>query len=172
MSGATFTAWYWLFGQPQSHHRRHQPNNPIEMRTLLLSAAATLLFSMPALAQEKTNTTTPAKVTPTMEAPSDDMTAQKRSLSGELKNTLGMADGLLANANKMLVGASEADTKRISNVIEGAKSVQSDVTAQLDLVGQASDKNYKEVFAKATDVNGSSMKMLEQLKGQLMPAGK
>jgi hypothetical protein len=46
------------------------------------------------------------------------------------------------------------------------------VTAQLDLVGQATDKNYKEVFAKATDVNGSSMKMLEQLKGELMPAGK
>ena len=86
------------------------------MRNLILSAAATLIFSIPAFAQEKTNTATPTKVTPTVQSPAqvDDLSSQKRTLSGELKNTLGMADGLLANANKMASTASEDDVTRIN----------------------------------------------------------
>ena len=144
------------------------------MRNLILSAAATLIFSIPAFAQEKTNTATPTKVTPTVQSPAqvDDLTAQKRTLSGELKNTLGMADGLLANASKMASTASEDDATRINKVVESAKSIQSDVTNQLNLVNKATEKDSKATFEKATEVNGSSMKMLEQLKSELMPESK
>ncbi|MEZ4739220.1 MAG: hypothetical protein R2818_07635 [Flavobacteriales bacterium] len=144
------------------------------MRNLILSAAATLILTIPALAQEKTNTATPTKITPTVQSPAqvDDLTAQKRTLSGELKNTLGMADGLLANANKIASAASEDDAARINKVVESVKSIQSDVTDQLNLVNKATEKDSKETFAKATEVNGSSMKMLEQLKSELMPESK
>lgn len=145
-----------------------------DMRNLILSAAATLILTIPALAQEKTNTATPTKITPTVQSPAqvDDLTAQKRTLSGELKNTLGMADGLLANANKIASAASEDDAARINKVVESVKSIQSDVTDQLNLVNKATEKDSKETFAKATEVNGSSMKMLEQLKSELMPESK
>ena len=106
------------------------------------------------------------------EAPGDELAQEKRNISRELKNTLGMSDNLLSKTMAMLAESKDEENTRLSGVANSLKTVQSNLTTQLGLVGKATATDSKEVFAKAKETNGSSQKMLEELKGQLTAPAK
>ena len=141
------------------------------MRTLLLTTAAALfLCAGTANAQAKTTTTSPTKpmvTTPTSSASSID--EQKRSISKELKGTLSTVDAMLPKAMSLVTGAKPEDHDRFMKIADGIKNIQSELTNQLGLVGKATEKNSKEVFAKATETNLNSVKALEAYKTEMVP---
>ena len=145
------------------------------MRTLLLSAAAALLFcATDVRAQAGTvPMTKPATTTKptTKPAPTSKLDEQKRAISQELKNTSGTAASLLATAQKMAEGTEGEHRDIILKITDGIKIVQGDLNTQLGLVSKATDKNAESVFATAKDVNSHAIQTLDRLKGEL-PATK
>jgi len=148
-------------------------------RTLITSTAFALLFGANAHAQTQPTpveiapaAVSPAKGTGMAEAPGDELAQEKRNISRELKNTLGMSDNLLSKTMAMLAESKDEENTRLSGVANSLKTVQANLTTQLGLVGKATATDSKEVFAKAKETNGSSQKMLEELKGQLTAPAK
>ena len=134
-----------------------------------------MIFSVSASAQEGiiAPSSTPAKVTPVMEAPqADALTSEKQALSQDLKNTHGMADDLLAQATKLASVGSEEDKARLGKVMESIKMVQSNLSGELSNVASANAENSAEVLGKAKETNESGMTTLASLKEQLMPEKK
>ncbi len=139
------------------------------MRTLLFTAAALFLCVGAANAQAKTTTTSATKPMVTTQDKAASLDEQKRTLSSELKGTLATADAMLPKAMSLVTSAKPEDHDRLMKIADGIKSVQADLQNHLGLVGKATDKNSKEVFAKAKEVNLNSVKMLDAYKSEMVP---
>lgn len=140
------------------------------MRTLILTAAAALLFCATDVRAQGGGTTTPAQTKPmttAKPAPTDKLAEQKKSMSAELKNTMASADNLLGSANKMAEGAEGERRDLILKVAEGIKVVKKDLNTQLGLVNGATEKTAPAIMSKAKEVNAASVRTLERLKGEL-----
>lgn len=139
------------------------------MRTLLFSAAAFLLCVGTASAQAKTTTTSATKPVVTTQDKAASLDEQKRTISSALKGTLATSDAMLPKAMSLVTGAKPEDHDRFMKIADGIKNVQANLQNQLGLVGKATDKNSKEVFAKANEVNSVSAKALEAYKLEMVP---
>ena len=172
----------WLL-RLSSRHGIRDPNNPPylgsrqppktihTMRTLLLTTTAALFLCMSTQAQDKgvapSNT---AVAKPAKDA--DPLMEQKRQLSGELKTTLAMAEGLSKKAMEAISSAKPEEHEKYMGFANGIKEVQAKVNDQLALVNRATDKEAEGVFARAREVNGSSKKTLEEYKKELATTSK
>lgn len=135
-------------------------------RTILLTLAVAMLSSA-AYSQEKS---TPAAMTSPKATPAtDELMQQKRSISGELKNTLGLAEGLAKRAMGMASSANGAEQEQYMSTANAIKTIQSQLTDQLGLVNGATAENSKGVFAQATEVLATSAAALEVHKKALAP---
>lgn len=102
---------------------------------------------------------TPAQADPLMD--------QKRQLSGELKTTRGMTDGLLKKAMDSVTNGKAEDHDKFMKIADGIKEVQAKIDDQLSLVNRATEKDSEGVFARAREVITSSKGSLEGFKKQL-----
>ncbi|HRH68420.1 MAG: hypothetical protein JNL43_10300 [Flavobacteriales bacterium] len=144
------------------------------MRTLILTAAAAVLFcATDVLAQG--GTTTPVQTKPMSNptpkpAPTSSLAEQKKNMTAELTKTLGSADDLFATATKMAQGSEGDRLNTIMRVADATKIVQTDLKNQIGLVEKATDKTISGVLNKAKEVNAASVRKLTSLKAELPKA--
>jgi len=147
--------------------------NPNHMRNLILTTAAALLICATSTQAQDKAAPAPAKTAEMKAAPQvDQLAEEKRAISQELKNTAGMASEITAQANKLSSIGEVADKERLMKVIDGAKSIEDNLTEQLNMVAKADANNSAEIFANAKEVNANSLTSLGELKGQLNPEKK
>jgi len=147
--------------------------NPNHMRTLILTTAAALLLCATSTQAQDKAAPAPAKTTEMKAAPLvDQLAAERSAISQELKNTVGMASEITAQANKLASIGEAADKERLMKVIDGAKGIEGNITEQLNMVAKADASNSAEIFANAKEVNANSLTSLGELKGQLSPEKK
>ncbi|MBL7954960.1 MAG: hypothetical protein JNJ91_07955 [Flavobacteriales bacterium] len=134
------------------------------MRTTVLTLFVALFASTAAVAQTPTT-----KGTGTVAAPqaTDELTQQKRELSGELKNSLGMAEGLIKRAVDMASSTSGPEQEGHMNNANALKTIKVSLMEQLDLVNKATPETSKGVFAKAREVITASTAQLNGMKDKL-----
>lgn len=143
------------------------------MRNLILTTAAALLICATSTQAQDKAAPAPAKTAEMKAAPQvDQLAEEKRAISQELKNTAGMASEITAQANKLSSIGEVADKERLMKVIDGAKSIEDNLTEQLNMVAKADANNSAEIFANAKEVNANSLTSLGELKGQLNPEKK
>lgn len=131
------------------------------MRTFVLAFAA-LLASTSVLAQ---STVTPS--VSSVGASTDELAQQKRQLSGELKNTLGMAEGLAKRAMTLASTTSGQEHDKHMKTADDIKNIQIQLTDQLGLVNRATAENSAAAFTTAKDVLSATKTALEEHKKAL-----
>ncbi len=139
------------------------------MRTLLLTAAAAVLFCASDV-RAQAGTTTPVQTKPmttAKPAATSTLADQKKAMNVELGKTKTIADNLLATANSMAKGSEGDRLNTIMRVADATKIVQKDLAAQGALVDKATDKTIAGVLNKAKEVNAASVRKLTSLKAEL-----
>lgn len=142
------------------------------MRTLILTAAAAILFFATDV-RAQAGTTTPVETKPMTTpkpAPISTLAEQKKNMTAELTKTMTSADILLATANKMAKGSEGDRLNTIMRVADATKVVQGDLKTQMGLVDKATDKTISSVLGKAKEVNAASVRKLTSLKAELPKA--
>lgn len=142
------------------------------MRTLLLTAAAAILFCATDM-RAQGGTTTPVDTKPmttSKPAPTSTLAEQKKNMTAELTKTMVTADNLLATAEKMAQGSEGDRLNTIMRVADATKIVQGDLKTQMGLVDKATDKTIRSVLGKAKEVNAASVRQLTSLKAELPKA--
>lgn len=143
------------------------------MRKQILIVAAVLFTGTQLSAQAQTTPitgkpSTTAQPNPTQVEPT--FADQKRAVSGELKSSLTVADGLLKKAMTKVSEAKPQDHDHYMKIADGIKKVQADLNDHLGRVNRATEKDGKSVFAKAQAVNKESIAALDGYKKDLGPA--
>lgn len=137
-------------------------------RTILLTFAFGLLGSA-AFSQEKS---APAPVAAPAKSASanDELLQQKRQLSGELKNTLAVAEDLTRRANEMANSTTGTEHDAHAATAAGLKGISTQLTEQLTAVNRATAETSKGAFATAKEVLAASRTALDGHKKALIPA--
>lgn len=134
------------------------------MRTTVLTLFVAMFASTAAVAQTPT---TKATGTTAVAPATDALTQQKRELSGELKNSLGMAEGLIKRAVDMASSTSGPEQEQHMSSANALKTIKVSLMEQLTLVNKATPEESEGVFAKAREVIASSTAQLNGMKDKL-----
>lgn len=127
------------------------------MRTILLLLAAILATSS-TMAQSIAG----PNITQT-----DELDQQKRQLSGELKNTLGMVEALIKRSTTLATAASGTEQEECAKMAAELKGLHARLTDELGAVNQANAGNSGTMFAAARELMGSTQKAIGAHKGRL-----
>ncbi len=135
------------------------------MRTPLLALAMAMFAGTASFAQEKATkaTTTQGTVAPA----GDEPIRERRELSGELKNALGVAEGLTSRAMDLAAAATGTERDRYVGTADALKIIQGRITEQLNLVNKATDVEDKGVFATAREMLASTNAALDEYRHKL-----
>ena len=130
------------------------------MRTTVLTLFVAMFASTAAVAQTPT---TKATGTTAVAPATDALTQQKR----ELKNSLGMAEGLIKRAVDMASSTSGPEQEQHMSSANALKTIKVSLMEQLTLVNKATPEESEGVFAKAREVITSSTAQLNGMKDKL-----
>lgn len=134
------------------------------MRTTVLTLFVALFASTAAVAQTPT---TKASGTTAVSRATDEFTQQRRDLSGELKNTLAVADGLTKRAVALYSSSSGPEQEQYMSTASSLKAIKVSIMDQLDLVNKVAPAESADVFAEARKVMASTKVALEEHKMKL-----
>ncbi|MGV3636446.1 MAG: hypothetical protein ACO1NQ_02240 [Flavobacteriales bacterium] len=134
------------------------------MRTTVITLFVALFASTAAVAQTPT---TKAPGTTAAPQATDELTQQKRELSGELKTSLGMAEGLIKRAVDMASNTTGPEQEQHMNNANALKTIKVSLMEQLTLVNKATAEDSKGVFANAREVITASNTQLNGMKDKL-----
>ena len=156
--------------QPIQTTERHYRTEPETiMRKIFLPLVVASLTCTTAIAQQ--SVTKPVATETKAGSATDELTHQKRQLSGELKGAMSQAESLTKRAMDLSSTASGADLEKYTAAAEALKGIQARITEQLDLVNKATEADSKSVFSTAREQIGSFRKELDEQKSLLTPSG-
>lgn len=132
------------------------------MRATVLTLTIAMFATTAAFAQEKTTKASSVQTA----SSSDDLTTQKRAISGELKNSLATTETLLKKAKEQLAATTGADQTKHQGLVNELGAMREQLTEQLNLVNQATAEGSKTSFANARAVITKAQTLFEGLKGE------
>lgn len=138
------------------------------MRKFLLPLIIATVTCTAAVAQES-----PAKPVASESKTSpvaDELTQQKRQLSGELKGAMGHAQSLTKRATELSAGAAGVDFEKYTAAAAALKGLQGRISEQLDLVNKATSADSERVFGTAREQISGFRKELDAHKSTLSGA--